>query len=273
MTQDVWVLKHPYLRGVADLQALIDAAMTEIPIPSVCLPIWDDYIDDFHAGIPLLRSSRVAIDFRDLETALASLAEALASKPLPGELAQEIRTLEAQLNCDSDSPRRALAWLLDKDSFTPANPGLLRYLGWNVLARYLHPVVSAFAGWRDEERWLRSYCPTCGAFAAMAQLVGTDPGRLRLLSCGCCRSRWRYRRTGCPFCQSEDDHRLAVVAVEGESGLRIDYCEACSGYVKTYEGTGSESVLLADWTSFHLDVIACDRGLKRLATSLYALAI
>lgn len=75
------------------------------------------------------------------------------------------------------------------------------------------------------------------------------------------------------FCQSADDHRLAVVAIEGEAGLRIDYCEACGGYVKTYEGTGSESVLLADWTSFHLDVIASDRRRKRLPASLYAFSI
>jgi FdhE protein len=30
-------------------------------------------------------------------------------------------------------------------------------------------------------------------------------------------------------------------------------------------------VLLADWTSLHLDVLAKDRGLKRLADSLYDL--
>jgi FdhE protein len=271
MTQDVWLVKHPYLQGVADLQAQVDAAVAEVPIPGASVPRWDDYTSDFHAGIPLLLSSKIAIDFQDMERVLTSLVEALALKLLPGRLAQDSRTLEAQLHGDLDSPRRALAWLLDNVSFTPTNPGLLRYLGWTVLARYLSPLVEAFSGWRDEERWLRSYCPTCGALAAMAQLVGTDPGRLRFLSCGCCRSRWRYRRTGCPFCQSEDDHRLAVVAVEGEAGLRIDYCEACSGYVKTYEGQGSESVLLADWTSLHLDVIARDRGLNRCAGSLYQL--
>ncbi len=271
MTQGVWLIKHPYLQRVADLQALIDAAVTEIPIPSACVPRWDDYIGDFHAGIPLLLSPRVAIDFCDVEMALASLADALASKPLPGKLAEDSRTLAAQLHGDRDSPRRALAWLLDKDSFTSTNPGLLRYLGWTVLARYLHPVVGAFSDWRDEERWLRPYCPTCGALAAMAHLVGIEPGRLRFLSCGCCRSVWRYLRTGCPFCQSGDNHRLAVLGVEGEAGLRIDYCEACSGYVKTYDGTGSESVLLADWTSLHLDIIARDRGLVRCAGSLYQL--
>jgi FdhE protein len=269
MTQDLWLAKHPYLQRVADLQALIDAALAEIPIASAHVPSWDDYSGDFHAGIPLLLSSKVAIDFRDTEKPLASLVEALSLKPLPGKLAQDCQTLNAQLQDDHDSPRSASAWLFDNNSFTPTNSGLLRYLGWSVLARHLRPVVEAFNGWRDEERWLRAYCPTCGALAAMAQLVGTDPGRLRFLSCGCCRSRWRYRRTGCPFCQSEDDHRLAVVAVEGESGLRIDYCEACSGYVKTYEGQGNESVLLADWTSLHLDIVARDRGLNRCAGSLY----
>jgi FdhE protein len=271
MTQDFWLAKHPYLQRVSDLQAVIDAAMAEVSIPNASIPSWDDYTSDFHAGIPLLRSATVAIDFHDVDRALASLVNALSSKLLPGKLAQESRALGAQLNVDLDSPRRAMAWLLDNDAFTPTNPGLLRYLGWTVLARYLSPIVEAFGAWRDEERWLRSYCPTCGALPSMAQLVGIDPGRLRFLSCGCCRSRWRYRRTGCPFCQKDDDHRLAVVAVEGESGLRIDYCEACSGYVKTYEGQGSESVLLADWTSLHLDIIARDRGLNRCAESLYQL--
>jgi len=114
--------------------------------------------------------------------------------------------------------------------------------------------VNSFNSWRDEEQWLRNYCPTCGAGPAMGQLAGTDPGRLRMLSCGRCETRWRYRRTACPFCENVDDHRLAVLAVEGEAGLRIDYCEACRGYLKRYNGEGNERLLLADWTSLHLDV-------------------
>jgi len=33
---------------------------------------------------------------------------------------------------------------------------------------------------------------------------------------------------------------------------KVDYCESWRGYLKTYEGEGSESVLLADWTPFSL---------------------
>ena len=183
----------------------------------------------------------------------------------------ECRALDTQLRSELHAPHRAVAWLLNTEDFKPAHAGLLRYLGWTALARYLRPLVDAFGCWRDEVHWLCSYCPTCGSAPAMAQLTGTDPGRLRLLSCGCCSTRWRYRRTGCPFCERGDDHRLAALAVEGEGCLRIDYCDSCRAYLKTYDGQGSETLLLADWTSLHLDIIARDRGLKRLASSLYEL--
>jgi FdhE protein len=102
----------------------------------------------------------------------------------------------------------------------------------------------------------------------MAQLVGAEPGRKRLLSCGCCGTRWQFGRTGCPFCDT-DSQQLTSLAIEGEPGLRIDHCDSCKGYIKTYSGQGDESLWLADWTSLHLDQIAHDRGLERLAASLY----
>jgi hypothetical protein len=30
------------------------------------------------------------------------------------------------------------------------------------------------------------------------------------------------------------------VTIEGEAGLRIDHCESCGGYLKTYDGQGNE---------------------------------
>ena len=103
----------------------------------------------------------------------------------------------------------------------------------------------------------------------MAQLAGRDPARRRFLCCGQCSTRWWHQRTACPFCQGQNGHGIAVLAIDGEAGLRIDYCESCHGYLKTYAGEGNEEVLLADWTSIHLDIVAQDRRLKRLAASLY----
>ena len=254
MTADLWLARHPYLRPLADVHALVSTAAAGIDVAAPAVPDWDQYAADFHAGVPLLASPAIAFDFAAADTAVDALVRSLASAPLPEPLATLCRDLDAEV---AMSPR------------PPADLGLRHYLRGVVLARSVAPLVSAFDAWRDEERWLRNYCPTCGERPAMAQLVGKDPGRLRKLSCGRCRTRWRYRRTGCPFCNVQEAHRLAVVAVEGEEGLRIDYCDACGGYLKTYDGEGSEHVLLADWTSLHLDMIAHDRGLKRLAASLY----
>jgi FdhE protein len=269
MTQDVWLESHPYLRPVADFHAQVAMAAASIPSGSAQIPNWDNYRGDYQAGVPLLRSAHAAIDFEPAEAILVSLVESMASKPSPEKLALECRVSGTQLRGELNAPRRAVAWLLGEEAFNPAHPGLLRYLGWTALAKFLYPLGNAFATWREEEQWLRSYCPTCGTPPAMAQLVGSDPGRLRLLSCGCCSTRWRYRRIGCPFCQGADDHRLSALAIEGEKYLRIDYCQSCQAYLKTYDGAGSETLFLADWTSLHVDIIARDRGLNRLAASLY----
>jgi FdhE protein len=269
MNRDTWLTMHPYLNRMAGLQTLVDAALAEVVTPTAANPLWRNYQDDFRAGIPLLLSPQITIDLLPAERALILLAEVLISKALPEKLASELRDLTIDFQSDSSLPHQAVAWLLARDGFMPRDPGLLHYLGWTVMARYLTHVVAAFGQRRDEEHWMRNYCPTCGTSPGMAQLVGGDPARLRLLSCGCCATRWRYRRTGCPFCRMEDDERLALLTIEGEKALRIEYCKSCGGYLKTYSGEGNECLFLADWTSFHLDVIARDRGLKRYAGSLY----
>jgi FdhE protein len=270
MTQEVWASDYSYLQQLADFHVKVATAVASASVPCADVPIWKDYIQDFRAGVPLLHSTAVAVDLRPAETILASLVETLASQTLPRRTAGEILALAAELHGCQDIQGRLVAWLIREGEFTSNYRGLLRYLGWTALRRFLSPIVDAFAQWRDEEQWLRGYCPTCGSLPAMAQLVGIDLGRMRLLSCGCCGTRWRFWRTGCPFCENKDDRQIVAVAIEGEAGLRIDYCLSCGGYLKTCSGARDE-FFMQDWTCLHLDVIARDRGLKRLAASLYEL--
>jgi FdhE protein len=271
MTPNLWFEVHSYLRPLADLSAQVDRAAAKIEVFDARVPDWEDYRADFLAGVPLLPSTVAAVDLEPGGRMAEALLERLASGTLSGNVAAETRALDTELRRETWSSRRIADFLLGDESLTPPFPGLLRYLAWTATSRFLRPVVNAFDGWRDEERWLRRYCPTCGSLPSMAQLVGVDPGRRRLLSCGCCGTRWRYRRIACPFCESADDHLLSALAIEGEKYLRIDYCQSCGAYLKTYDGEGNETFFLADWTSLHLDVIACDRGLKRSANSLYEL--
>ena len=270
MIPDGWLRAHAYLRPLADLEAQVEAALARIDTGRPAIPSWEAYATDFGAGVPLLSSAEAAVDLEPIGSATVALVTALAKSPLPERLALELRELGAELRAEPRAPLRIAEWLLGDEALAPSSPGLLRFLGWRAGARHLAPLVEAFAGWRDEERWLKSYCPTCGSKPAMAQLVGLDPGRKRFLACGGCRTRWQYNRTRCPFCE-EDPQRIAVVTFEGEAGLRVDSCTSCRGYLKTLEGAKDEDWLLSDWTSLHLDVAARDRGLERKACSLYEL--
>lgn len=265
-----WLVVHPYLRPIAELWSRVDRALAEIPVPAAAVPELEPYRDEFEEGVTLLSSVHARVELAPAGPLLEALISRLASVPLPGTVAAEVSTLSAELRRDPELSGRMQAWLLGDDAIELPAPGLVRFLGWTAVARFLRPVVEAFGRWRDEDRWLRRYCPTCGALPSMAQIAGVDPARHRLLCCGCCGSRWRYRRMQCPFCEN-DAHRLTGIKIEGEGGLRIDHCEACRAYLKTYEGMGQETLLLADWTSLHLDLLAHERGLKREATSLYDL--
>lgn len=267
MKLDAWLVKHPYLQSLADLHAKVAAVAADVAVPTP-VPDFAGYAEEFRCGTPLLDSKQVAIDLAATEPALTALVDRLLSQPLPAQFEERCRGLAADLRATT-RVAEALPDAVTSEVLSYGDSGLLRYLTWAVLARQLSPIVEAFAAWRDEERWLHNYCPMCGEPPAMAQLVSRDSSRLRLLACGCCETRWRYRRTGCPFCEDPDDHRLSVIAVQGEKSLRIDYCQACAGYLKTYDGEGSEHVMLLDWTSIHLDLLARERGLKRLAASLY----
>jgi FdhE protein len=269
LTREGWLEAHAYLRPLAELCARVERLAADVASAygSPGLPAWRDYENDFREGIPLLRSTSVTIDLEPAGRMTGSLVERVAHS-VDGTLGSEAAALAGDLRARPDAPSLVAAWLLGEETFDPPSPGLLRYLGWTATSRYLAPLVDAFGQWRDEERWHRKYCPTCGSAPTMGQLIGVDPGRQRFLACGACGSRWRYRRTQCPFCEN-DAQKLSVLAVEGEAGLRIDYCEACKGYLKTYDGQGDEAVQLLDWTSIHLDLAARDRGLERMSASLY----
>jgi FdhE protein len=105
----------------------------------------------------------------------------------------------------------------------------------------------------------------------LAQLVASDEGRRRFLACCCCGTRWRYRRIGCPHCGIETAEDMGVLQVEGEEGLRIDVCNECRAYLKTYIGEGDEDLFLSDWPTLHLDLQATGLGYQRVGASLYEL--
>ena len=271
MTLDLWISMHPYLRPIGDFYSRVRRAVNDLSMTTAHIPDWTDYEEEYGHGLPVLKSAHAPIDFVEPARIVSSLLEQLSSASISEALSQECRGLHRHFRGNSAELRRAVEVLVVDDRPAPLHPGLFRLVTWSAMVRYFDPLLSAFQSWRDEESWSYPYCPACGSGPCMSQLVGADSGHRRLLVCGCCGTRWSFPRMRCPFCENANEHQLFVLAIEGEKFLRIDYCDACSGYLKTYIGEGAENVLLADWTSLHLDLLAQDHGLRRLATSLYEL--
>jgi FdhE protein len=272
-----WLETHPYLGEVARLHQAIENAMSSDesnPLPALQ---WDSLSEDFKNGTPLFRT-------RELDEAVvtraAGLLRALAEKLSGGDTNEEMKRVAEYLH-DQFQTRPELAAQLVKESAERVDlsldpncaipTGAVRFLAWRALEKVMRPWVATLGGWMKEAVWGNSYCPLCGSQPAMAQLVKTDKGRERYLSCGCCRSRWGYRRTCCPSCGNQDQDKLDIFELPQEENFRLDVCRECNGYIKTYLNEGDEDLLLADWSTLHLDVIASQEGLLRKAHSLYEL--
>jgi FdhE protein len=267
-----WLASHPYLAPVAAIQERILAAAGVSGAPAVAPPAFDAYAADYASGVPLLRSDRTGIDVVAITgRAVDALLARLDAAALPDPLGASCRELREVLSGSGPERDAALRFALEWGDDTPAPPhaGVLRFLAWNALRAALAPVLGAFDAWRAEDGWRRPYCPTCGAQPALAHLVAESDGRQRLLCCGCCGTRWRWQRIGCPFCRNEAPGRLDCFEIRGEPAFRLDACKECNGYTKTWVGDGDASLFLAEWPTLHLDALAKERGLRRAGASLF----
>jgi FdhE protein len=268
-----WLEANPFLVPLARFQGAIAQAAAEVPAPPLALAPLDAYASRYREGVPLLRSEShgPALAHAGAEV-LSALASRAAGEPLPGKLAEGVAEVRDAL-ATSAARSAAVAWLVGggDEKTAPVQAGLLRFLGWTALGRVLAPHSAAFAAWRDDAAWGRPACPSCGQLPVMAQLVDRDGGRGRDLVCGCCPTRWGFARMGCPYCGNTEATKLEVLELKGPSGLRLDVCGACRGYLKTYAGAGQEVLLLADWTTLVLDAMAGERGYVRRGVSLFDL--
>jgi FdhE protein len=124
-------------------------------------------------------------------------------------------------------------------------------------------------------RWQAGYCPVCAAWPTLAELRGLE--RERWLRCGRCGSGWRFPHQQCPFCGNSDHRRLGYFAEEGkQDSQRVEVCQACRGYVKTFATLGPWSqgeILWHDLTTVELDLVAAERDYRRPEGLGYPLAV
>jgi FdhE protein len=266
-----WLAKHPWLAPIARFEAVVQEAIARVDAPRLESPRWDGWVEAIEAGVPLLRCG--AAGLRCAPAAgfvLGRAAERCAETLRPGPLADAAARTRDELGRDPERLAAAIEWAVAgaPGDGAPAHPGLLRLLAWRSVRHVLAPLLDDPAAARARDLWARGSCPTCGSLPALAHLRPRDGARVRFLACACCGTRWRHDRLRCPRCASAGE-RLRALEVEGDDRLRIDACDGCKGYVKTYVGEGEEDLFLSDWSTLHLDLLAVRRGFRRLGASLY----
>ena len=237
------------------------------------------------AGRPLLGEAELVCEVDDVATELRQLARNLSETSVEGSAGQRTAErlateeldvgplLEDALNGDADAiARAAVAGGYDATAFAQLLELALQPVLWEAAARC--------ATLTDVDRWDRGYCPVCGSWPALAELVGAE--KRRVLRCGRCGTSWSWLVLLCPYCGNDDHRTLGTLTPEdvrpgsasptsGESRSRdrVDVCERCHGYVKsiaTFHSVPTPRLAAEDAGTVHLDVGARAAGYTRPGT-------
>ncbi len=157
------------------------------------------------------------------------------------------------------------AWLED-----PAGPEPVLSFWARVAAGPILEAARAAIATPTRDEWTGAACPACGGLAQVSviaeesgEFMGGSP---RSLVCGRCAGWWTFPRALCTWCGEGDPRHLPSFVPERRA-VRIDGCETCSSYVKTFdlrEEGGIELLpLVDDVATVSLDLWAHDQGLSR----------
>src|SRR5205823_6957040 len=77
--------------------------------------------------------------------------------------------------------------------------------------------------------WNRGYCPACGSWPALAEVVDGH----RALRCAFCSGAWEISTYACIYCGEAGEPFVTAAPDSERKDRRIEVCSACGGYLKT----------------------------------------
>jgi FdhE protein len=225
-------------------------------------------------GVPVFAGEPIPLPVPALQPTLLQLCDALAEGGA-GETATHIRDAIASGNVESGSLLTAsLARNQSAIRTGAAHRGLAPDLVWLVAELAVSPFVHAlqrtlFAGPGEElhaalERWNHGYCPACGSWPALAEVVAGH----RTLRCSFCSSAWELTTYACIYCTESGEKFVTAAPDEERKDRRIEVCRTCGGYLKTIdvpELSPFPLLSISDIETTDLDVAAMEHGYQRPA--------
>jgi len=238
--------KHPFLAETERVHRLVDAAVgTPEPIQLPARAVTKTIAEK----LPILqqetyRRRMVRAVYMMQEEVFARIAEADVP-PLMQESARGYLAVLKPLRKAAKEEFIIAVLTQDKEAFAALcqrydlNEGFIRSTIWRIIAALVPAEMKDPDMWnpdRDRPRFSENYCPVCGRQPVIADLRKYRQGRARDLVCGGCGTRWHYTRVGCVYCGNTDLQKMHTLEPEGSDIMRLDVCDACHHYIKTYRG-------------------------------------
>ena len=235
-TLDEYLAEHEFLRETANFNLQLEQHFADVQ--PLDLPPRDEVLKLVDADkIPLLQRD-------DFSTKILDAVEPLTN--LPRELSEKL------LQQDNLAVHEICA-------SSRLNETLTRKTFWAAVDKLVPDELKL---WQRDE-WTENFCPICGRRPVMAWLKKLSEGRARYLSCGGCRTLWHWRRVGCPYCGNVDLERIHIIEFDGKRTIRLDVCDECHAYLKTYGEDDEPNIYLRDWATLHLDLSAEEQHLLK----------
>lgn len=226
-------------------------------------------------GVPVFTGEPIPLPVTALRTTMLRLCGALAAGGA-GDAAAHIHAAIDSGNIEAGS---LLAASLTRDQAAirtgATHRGLSPDLVWLVAELAVSPFVhtlqrlvfatpghdalsSALAGWS------RGYCPACGSWPALAEVVGGH----RTLRCSFCSGAWELPTYACIYCEESGPPFVTAAPNEERKDRRVEVCTTCGGYLKTIdlpELSPFPLLSISDIETTDLDVAAMEHGYGRPA--------
>jgi FdhE protein len=260
-------LQRRLLRIVGDLGQTLEAQ----PMPRLSLP--PKYIAaKLTRGVPAVAGEPIPLPVSAMTPALIRLCDALGGGGA-GDAATRIRDAISSGNIEPGSLMAAslareqgairtgaihrglapdLLWLVAELAVSPFIHALQRKL-FSVSDAALASALTA---------WTGGYCPACGSWPAVAEVVGGH----RTLRCSFCSSAWEPVTYACIYCGETGAKFVTAAPDEQRKDRRVEVCSNCGGYLKTIdlaELSPFPLVSISDIETTDLDVAAMQHGYAR----------
>ena len=286
--------RRPDLASAVDLQQRLLTLVIELAhtidggrLPRLSLP--PKYIaTKLTRGVPVFAGEPIPLPVQALHAVMLRLCETLAEGGA-GESAEHIRSAIESGSLDAGS-LLATSFAREQTAIRTAavHRGLAPDLVWLVAELAVSPFAHAlqrtfFASSAPSEQgerprlassedtrtaasalasWNRGYCPACGSWPALAEVVGGH----RVLRCSFCALAWELATYACIYCGEDAEPFVTAAPDEERKDRRVEICKGCAGYLKTVdvlELSPFPLLAIADLETMDLDLAAMERGYGR----------